>query len=86
MNCPACLAKRLHTEPEWAEHHPFNRHGYTRESKWTHPDLDAKVPTEAGIPPSPQLESLGLIAQCFDKMIDAVEFDPARPVASRSIP
>jgi len=43
MDCPACAGQRLHTEPEWNEHHPYRGHGYTRESGWSHPELKAAV-------------------------------------------
>ncbi len=37
-DCPACVAKTLHAEEDWLKH-PLNRHGYSPESGWTHPDL-----------------------------------------------
>ena len=45
MDCPACAGQRLHTEPEWNEHHPYRGHGYTRESGWSHPELKADIST-----------------------------------------
>ena len=41
--CEACAAFRLHTEEELAAFHPYARHGYTRETGWTHPDLEAQA-------------------------------------------
>lgn len=41
--CPACREQRPHTDKEW-EHHPFHRHGYTREQGYSHPDLDPASP------------------------------------------
>lgn len=43
--CPACIAKRLHSESEWEAFHPMRGHGYTREQGWTHPALK---PANAG--------------------------------------
>lgn len=43
--CPACVAKRQHTEAEWL-HHPNSRHGFTREGGETKPvtTFDPKEP------------------------------------------
>lgn len=37
--CDACEKGRLHTETDWARH-KLNRHGYLKETGWTHPDLE----------------------------------------------
>lgn len=37
--CPACQDNRQHTEEDWAAHHPFRGHGFTKEWGWSHPDL-----------------------------------------------
>jgi hypothetical protein len=42
-NCPACADKRVHSEGEWGRFHPFRGHGYTKETGWTHPELEAAV-------------------------------------------
>ena len=36
--CPACLARRLHTEEEW-KNHPYRTHGYTKEQGYTYEKL-----------------------------------------------
>lgn len=40
--CPACEAKRQHTEAELKTYHPLAGHGYTSESGWTHVSLEPK--------------------------------------------
>jgi len=35
--CPACIEKRVHSEPEW-KNHPNAGHGFDG-SKWTKPEL-----------------------------------------------
>ena len=37
--CPACQKGRLHEDHELKAHHPFARHGYAKETGWTHPEL-----------------------------------------------
>jgi hypothetical protein len=53
--CPACDAKRLHSEEEW-KNHPLRGHGYTKEQGWSHPALkaeaDANAKAAAGRPQS----------------------------------
>lgn len=41
MTCPACTARRFHTDKERADFHPLAGHGYTKEQGWTHPDAKA---------------------------------------------
>lgn len=36
--CPACQARRTHTEEEW-RNHPYRGHGYSTQTGYTHPDL-----------------------------------------------
>lgn len=38
--CPACLAQRIHTDPERAQFHPDAGHGFTKEHGWTKPGLE----------------------------------------------
>lgn len=38
--CPACAEKRLHTEEDWQQYHPYRGHGYTK--GWSHPGLEPK--------------------------------------------
>lgn len=37
--CPACVLKKCHTEEQFETYHPLARHGFTRETGWTHPAL-----------------------------------------------
>lgn len=41
-DCPACAAKRLHTDEELAAH-KYVGHGFTPDTGWTHKDLKPKV-------------------------------------------
>lgn len=36
--CPACVARCRHNDETW-KHHPYAGHGYSPETRWTHPDL-----------------------------------------------
>jgi hypothetical protein len=37
----ACLGKHRHEAIDWSLH-PYAGHGYTKESGWTHPDLEPR--------------------------------------------
>lgn len=39
--CPACAARRVHTDLERTIYHPLAGHGYTKEQGWTHPTAKA---------------------------------------------
>jgi hypothetical protein len=45
--CPACVAKRVHTDEEW-KLHPMRGHG-CYDGRWTHPALTAEAAAKAGI-------------------------------------
>ncbi len=42
LGCPACEVKRLHTDEERAQFHPFAGCGYTKETGWKPPELEPK--------------------------------------------
>jgi len=47
-DCPACIGFRLHTENEWEQFHPLHGHGFTRETGWTHPELEKRTAKREG--------------------------------------
>jgi hypothetical protein len=51
--CAACKEQRPHTDKEW-ENHPFHRHGYVKESGYSHPRFDPTHPEY--IPPTTRKE------------------------------
>ena len=45
-DCPACEAKRRHSDDEWKQFHPFAGQGFTHGQGWqgwSHPDLAAEA-------------------------------------------
>lgn len=44
--CLACQKKRIHNETEWRIHHPLNRHGFTKEHGFSHPDVKRMMDEE----------------------------------------
>ena len=37
--CPSCVADRRHSESDTKEFHPYAGHGFTKEQRWSHPEL-----------------------------------------------